>query len=146
MVQKSLQNFLNKKNEIIAQRRVINIMSNSKFVKYSKMYSPQNYVMAVTGKCYSFDSDDDCIQIEQYLKANGYDDLWSYALEDIDEIIENEANVVLVELCYFDTNDKLQYEYRWFEVPEDFKPDDEPNIPARPKRKKKNKECLVINI
>jgi NAD(P)H-dependent FMN reductase len=44
--------------------------------------------------------------------------LWDYPLNEIDHIVENNLNVVLVEIGYFDENDYLQKEFRWFEVPE----------------------------
>jgi hypothetical protein len=68
--------------------------------------------------------DDDIRLIHKVLRHEGFEDddcctLWDYPLDEIGEIVENEIDVVLVECCYFDDNDVLQKEYRWFEVPEE---------------------------
>ena len=93
----------------------------SKLVKSETIYSPQNFVDAVTGKCYIIDSDDDVKEIEKLLKINGFEG-WNYPLSEIDHIVENELNVVLVEcMVYNKKKREFEHEYRWFEVPDDFK-------------------------
>lgn len=90
-------------------------------VKSDKIFSPQNYVDAVTGKYYIIDSDDDVKEIEKLLKQNGYEG-WNYPLSEIDHIVENELSVVLVDCMIWDEKaSEFKHEYRWFEVPEDFK-------------------------
>lgn len=91
-------------------------------VKSEKIYSPQNYLEAVTGKCYIIDGYDDAELIQEILVENGYtDELWDYPLSEIDHIVENKLNVVLVDCMVVNSEDEFEHVYRWFEVPEDFK-------------------------
>ena len=87
-------------------------------VKSNELFSVQNYLMKVTGKCYIVNGDNDIAFIDKILKENELE-LWNYPLEEIDHIVENDLNVVLVQCCFFDENDILQSELRWFEVPSD---------------------------
>ena len=92
-------------------------------VKSKRIYSPQNYLEAVTGKCYIVSGDYDVDFIQEILVENGYtDELWDYPLSEIDHIVENNLNVVLVDcMIWNDDINEYGHEYRWFEVPEDFK-------------------------
>lgn len=92
-------------------------------VKSEKIYSPQNYLEAVTGKCYIIDGEDDVELIQDILMQNGYDDtLWDYPMSEIGHIVENNLNVVLVDCMVVNpVTDQFEHKYRWFEVPEDFK-------------------------
>ena len=89
-------------------------------VKSTNLYSPQNFVEAVTGYCYIFRSDNVAEQIAKLLKQNGYSDLFDYPLDEIDHIVENKINVVLVDVSCFDKHGIWHHEFRWFEVPENF--------------------------
>lgn len=91
-------------------------------VKSEKIYSPQNYLEAVTGKCYIINGEDDIELIQEILVENGYtDELWDYPLSEINHIVENELNVVLVDCMVVNPEtDQFEHIYRWFEVPEDF--------------------------
>lgn len=89
-------------------------------VKSTILYSPQNFVEAVTGYCYIFRSDNVAEQIAKFLKQNGYSDLFDYPLDEIDHIVENNINVVLVDVSCFDKHGIWHHEIRWFEVPENF--------------------------
>ena len=66
-------------------------------VKSEKIYSPQNYLEAVTGNCYIISGDDDVGLIERILYENNLE-LWSYPLSEIDHIVENELNVVNLDI------------------------------------------------
>jgi hypothetical protein len=89
-------------------------------VKSNKIYSPQTYLEAITGKCFIIREDDDIIAIETILSDMGYG-FWNYSLSEIDHIVENDINVVLVECAYWnETMHELEHVARWFEVPEDF--------------------------
>lgn len=89
-------------------------------VKSNKIYSPQNYLMSVTGNCYIVSGDDDVGFIERILYENNLE-LWTYPLSEIDHIVENELNVILVEcMTYNEDAQEYGYEYRWCEVPEDW--------------------------
>lgn len=90
-------------------------------VKSEKLYSPQNYLEAVTGKCYIVSGEDDIALIQEILEENGYE-LWDYPLSEINHIVKNELNVVLVDCMVVNSEtDQFEHIYRWFEVPEDFK-------------------------
>lgn len=88
------------------------------------IYTPQDFVEALTEKCYIFNSDNDIARIHALLTQNGVEDedspLWDYPLSEIEHIVENHINVVLVEVVYFDEDDVFQREFRWFEVPEEY--------------------------
>lgn len=91
-------------------------------VKSNKIYSPQNYLEAVTGKCYIISGYNDVDFIQEVLVQNGYTDtLWDYPLSEIDHIAENKLNVVLVDCLVVDPDtNAFEHEYRWFEVPDGF--------------------------
>lgn len=89
-------------------------------VKSERVYSPQNYLEAVTGNCYIINGDNDIELIENILEEQDYC-LWSYALTEIDHIVENKLDVVLVDcMVYNEEINEFEHVYRWFEVPEDF--------------------------
>lgn len=92
-------------------------------VKSEQIYSPQNYLEAVTGKCYIIRGEDDVAFIEKVLAQNGYTyELWNFPLSEIDHIVENNLNVVLVDCMVVNPEtDQFEHVYRWFEVPKDFK-------------------------
>ena len=94
-------------------------------VKSEQTYSPQNYLEAVTGQCYVVRGDNDIDTIETILETYGYN-FWNYPLSEIDHIVENEIDVVLVD-CMVYNEDKKEFEHvlRWFEVPDDFKEEEE---------------------
>ena len=90
-------------------------------VKSEKIYSPQNYLEIVTGKCYMHEGENDVEFIERILEKE-CDSMWSYPLSEIDHIVEEELNVVLVDCMVVNAEtDNFEHIYRWFEVPEDFK-------------------------
>lgn len=87
-------------------------MSN-RLVKCKNVFSAQNYLELITGKCYLLDCHtDDMHQIKEILKANNITDIRNYPLNEIEEVIKNGKPVVLVELLSVN-NGK---EYRWFEI------------------------------
>ena len=92
-------------------------------VKSEKIYSPQNYLEAVTGKCYIINGENDIELIQEILVANVYTDtLCDYSLNEIDHIVKNNLNVILVDCMVVNSEtDQFEHIYRWFEVPEDFK-------------------------
>lgn len=94
-------------------------MSN---VKSNEIYSPQNYVCAVTGTYYFFkNKKHPADEIHELLSLSIPEgELWDYPLTEIDHIVENELNVVLVDCSHYEEEVYIN-EYRWFEVPEDFK-------------------------
>lgn len=89
-------------------------------VKSERIYSPQEYLWAVTGKCYVISGEDDVAFIEDILYENNFG-LWSYPLTEIDYIVKNKLDVVLVDcMVVNEETDEFEHQYKWFEVPEDF--------------------------
>lgn len=91
----------------------------------SEIYTPQTFLEVLTGNCYIVDGDNDAETIHDILAKEGIendttDTLWDYSLDEIQHIVEANVNVVLVEVCRFDINEKLIKEYRWFEIPDTF--------------------------
>lgn len=95
-------------------------------VKSEQIYAPQVYLEAITGKFYFMKGGEYPVDfIQEVLVAEGHtDDLWDYPLTEIDHIVENNLNVVLVDCSHYE-GDIYVNEYRWFEVPEDFKDDED---------------------
>ena len=94
-------------------------------VKSEHIYSPQNYLLAVTGDCYIIRGDNDIEEIELILD-DYVPNLWNYPLSEIDHIVENEINVVLVDcMVYNEEKKEFEHVYRWFEVPDDFEEEEE---------------------
>jgi len=92
-------------------------------VKSKGAYSPQYFVCAVTGKCYTFRSDTIsglADEIRSRLSENGYC-LRDYPLPEIGQVAEDGADVVLVELTGEDEAGNWITVYHWFEVPEAFR-------------------------
>lgn len=90
-------------------------------IKSDKIYSPQRFLKAVTGKTYILNYDKPIVtQIEEILihhrKPYG-----NYPLEDAQKALNKKGNIVLVSCC--DVTEKLEVveQYRWFKVPKDFK-------------------------
>ena len=96
-------------------------------IKSERIFSPQSYLEAVTGKCYITTGEDDIAFIHDVLAENGYDDdLWDYPLVEIDHVVENELDVVLVDcMAVNPKTDNFEHVYRWFEVPGDFVDEDD---------------------
>ena len=90
-------------------------------VKSERIYSPQQYLEAVTNKYYVIRGEDDISFIHGVLVHENLE-FWDYPMSEIDHIVENNLNVVLVDCMAVneDTN-QFEHEYRWFEVPENFK-------------------------
>ena len=89
-------------------------------VKSEKIYSPQQYLIAITGACYAIRGVNDIETIQSILQDHGLE-LWDYPLSEIDHIVERQLNVVLVDCMVSNDQYEFEHHYRWFEVPEDFK-------------------------
>lgn len=89
-------------------------------VASKKLWTPQTFVEAITGRCYIMSGSDDVGLISRLLEENGYGNLWDYPIDEIDHIVEQSIPVVLVDcLVYLDYKDQYEHEYRWWEIPED---------------------------
>lgn len=78
-----------------------------------KVFTGKEYLELLTGNYYI--KGDTQNEIEHILACIDYEVLWSFPLDEIDEVIENGLKVVLVQ-CSKEEN-YTEYEYRWFELP-----------------------------
>ena len=85
-----------------------------------KLWTPQTFVEAITGKCYIIEGDDDVGLISRLLEENDCSELWDYPMDEIDHIVENSIPVVLIDcMVYSEERQQYEHEYRWWEIPED---------------------------
>lgn len=83
-----------------------------------KLWTPQQFVENITGHCYIFNGDDDVGHIAAILEESGYDNLWDYAMSELDPIVQHDLQVVLVDcMVWFEGKGQYEHEYRWWEVP-----------------------------
>lgn len=61
------------------------------------IYTPQDYVEAVTGHRYTFDKNI-CAEIGKRLEDNGFSSLWDYSLSETGHVVQNKLSVVLVDV------------------------------------------------
>lgn len=90
-------------------------------IKSGKIYSPQRFLEAVTGKTYILNYDKPLVpQIERIL-IHHRKPYSSYPLEDAKKALKKQGNIVLVSCS--DMNEKFEFveKYRWFKVSKDFK-------------------------
>ena len=89
-------------------------------IKSGCIYSPQNYLEAVTGKCYIFSGREPVLkQISRMLKENNRSAV-SYPLRKTEKALKCGFPVVLVDCSDFTDDMRLLQEYRWFRVPTNF--------------------------
>ena len=92
-------------------------------IKYNGLLTVQQYLELVTDKYYCLRADNQLEEVEKIMdKGFGKGALWSYALDDISEVIENDHIVVLVEIVNIvmkDDSAEQEKMYRWFELPFD---------------------------
>lgn len=94
-------------------------------VKSERIYSPQQYLEAVTSNCYLIRGENDIKLIQDVIGIERLT-LWDYPMSEIDHIVENNLNVVLVDcMVVNEETDQFEHQYRWFEVPEDFEEESE---------------------
>lgn len=86
----------------------------------NKVYTPEMFVEALTGKCEIFDGKDPITQIHAFLKAEGIEvegqEFWDYPINEIEHILSEKMNVVLVDVSGFYLEDKWEKLFRWFEI------------------------------
>ena len=92
-----------------------------KKIKSSKIYSPQRFLEAATGKAYTLTFDEPIVnQIERILiyhkKPYG-----SYPLEDAQKALNKQGNILLVSCTGVNVRNEFVEKYRWFKVSKDFK-------------------------
>ncbi len=98
-------------------------------IKSQEIFSPQNFVSAMTGACYIFMHDCDIVkEIHELLRINGVEDenntLLDIPFTDVERVVESGRSFVLVDISGYGDGE-WKREYRWFEVPEDFSEEEE---------------------
>ena len=86
----------------------------------NKVYTPEMFVEALTGKCEYFDGRDPITQIHSFLKKYGIEvedqEFWDYPINEIEHILSEKMNVILVDVSGFYLEDKWEKLFRWFEI------------------------------
>lgn len=97
-------------------------------IMYDKILSAQTYLEMMTGNYYCLNADNQVEQVENILEEQfGQGAYWSFALDNITEVIKNDHKVVLVEIVNIVMEgDEAEQDniYRWFEVPDDWTKED----------------------
>ena len=97
-------------------------------IVYDNKLTPQVYLEIMTGNYYCLRSDNQVEEVEKILdEVFGDGAYWSYALDNIVEVQENDHKVVLVEcvnIVMKEERTEQETICRWFEVPEDWTKDD----------------------
>ena len=97
-------------------------------IMYDKILSAQTYLELITGNYYSLNADNQVEQVENILYEQfGQGAYWSFALDNISEVMENDHKVVLVKIVNIVMEgDEAEQDniYRWFEVPDEWTKDD----------------------
>ncbi|MCH5304282.1 MAG: hypothetical protein J1E41_05410 [Ruminococcus sp.] len=94
------------------------------------LFSPSNYLEMCTGKYYILGSEEKAYEfINLILKARNVKNsrgtsIRSYAFDNIEKAISDNAKVVLVDVSDFDEEGKPVTEYCWYEVPNKIYDDD----------------------
>ena len=90
-------------------------------IMYDKVLSARTYLEMMTGTYYCLDSDNQVEAVENILDDQfGEGACWSFALDNISEVMENDHKVVLVEcvnIVMKDGSAEQEKLYRWFELP-----------------------------
>lgn len=90
-------------------------------IKSDKIYSPQRFLKAVTGKTYVLNYDKPIVtQIEEIL-IHHRKPYSSYPLKDAQKALNKQGNIVLVSCSDITDKNEFVERYRWFKVPKDFK-------------------------
>ena len=97
-------------------------------IMYDKILSAQTYLEMMTGNYYCLNADNQVEQVENILEEQfGQGAYWSFALDNITEVIKNDHKVVLVKIVNIVMEgDEAEQDniYRWFEVPDDWAKED----------------------
>ena len=95
---------------------------------YDKILSAQTYLEMMTGNYYCLNADNQAEQVENILEEQfGQGAYWSFALDNITEVMKNDHKVVLVKIVNIVMEgDEAEQDniYRWFEVPDDWTKED----------------------
>lgn len=93
---------------------------STRCVASNNIYSIQSFCDEFLGFCPMIRGDRD--ELRMLMDNAGYEELWDYPLNEIDEVLEHGSKVVLVDTSYVDkVNGEYQTvrEYRWVEIGEE---------------------------
>ena len=97
-------------------------------IMYDKILSAQTYLEMMTGNYYCLNADNQVEQVENILEEQfGQGAYWSFALDNITEVMKNDHKVVLVKIVNIVMEgDEAEQDniYHWFEVPDDWTKED----------------------
>ena len=97
-------------------------------IMYDKILSAQTYLEMMTGNYYCLNADNQVEQVENILEEQfGQGAYWSFALDNITEVMKNDHKVVLVKIVNIVMEgDEAEQDniYRRFEVPDDWTKED----------------------
>lgn len=85
---------------------------------YDKVLNPRAYVEIITGSYYILNADDQYAETKSVLKQNGFDNLCDYSLMEVEKPNGADKRFVLVEFVNLTEDNKMDYQYRWCELPE----------------------------
>lgn len=89
-------------------------------VVVDKVYTPQMFIEALTGKSEFFYGKDPLSQIHSILKREGFvkdgRELSEYPLDEIEHVVCENHNVVLVDVSGFYLDGGWEQRFRWFEI------------------------------
>lgn len=90
-------------------------------IKSDKIYSPQRFLEAVTGKTYILNYDKPIVPQIEGILIHHRKPYGNYSLDDAQKALNKKGNIVLVSCCDISKEGKVIEKYRWFKVSKDFK-------------------------
>ena len=85
---------------------------------YDKVLNPRIYVEMITGGYYILNADNQYKETKSVLKRQGFDNLCNYPLTEVEKLNDTNTKFVLVEFVNLTESNKMDYQYRWCELPE----------------------------
>ena len=85
---------------------------------YDKILNPRTYVEIITGCYYILNADDQYAEAKSVLDRQGFGNLCNYPLTEVEKLNDANKKFVLVEFVNLTENNKMDYQYRWCELPE----------------------------
>ena len=85
---------------------------------YDKVLNPRVYVEIITGSYYILNADDQYAEAKLVLKQNGFDKLCDYPMAEVGKLNDADKKFVLIDFVNLTEDNKMDYQYRWCELPE----------------------------
>lgn len=92
-----------------------------KKIRSDKVYSPQRFLEAATGKTYTLSIDEPFVNQIKRILIHHRKPHSNYPLEDAQKALNKKGNIVLVSCCDISEKGEIIEKYRWFKVSKDFK-------------------------